>query len=159
MIPCKQKQWRASKIWEFSVFRVNFQGQISTQSSRKQFSFMNIKLGEQLLLSTFSILIIFEKLYLVNLCPIFVRSFQNLSNSWQKNEYTGLISDKRRSFSWMRNLLLQSWMDSNEYCTPNTLNQWAFWCKSLLVLNSIIYTNLEIYIFSDQTDVDLAPNS
>ena len=71
LIPCKQKQWRASKNWAFSVFKINFQGQKSTWSFWKWFSYMNIKLGEQLLLLTFSILIVFKELYLVKLCPIF----------------------------------------------------------------------------------------
>ena len=35
---------------------------------------MNIKQGEQLLLSTFSISLIFKKLYLVKMCPIFAGS-------------------------------------------------------------------------------------
>ena len=34
-------------------------------------------------------------------CPIFVGSFPNLGDSWQKNKYTGLISVERQSFSWM----------------------------------------------------------
>ena len=38
--------------------------------------------------------------------------FQSLVTVGKKNKYTGLISDKRWSFSWMCNLLLQSWMDS-----------------------------------------------
>ena len=61
-------------------------------------------------------------------CPIFVGSFQNLSDSWQKNKCTGLIS-------WMCNLLLESWMDSNILRTRcNTLNYeqrngyfWRLW--------------------------------
>ena len=48
-------------------------------------------------------------------CPIFVGLFPIHFGSWQKNNHTGLISDKRRSFSWMCNLLLQSWMDSTKY--------------------------------------------
>ena len=54
-------------------------------------------------------------------CPIFVGSFPNLSDSWQRNKYTGLISVERRSFSWMCNLLLESWMDFNiQYRYPNS---------------------------------------
>ena len=45
----------------------------------------NTELEEQLSLASLLILIIFEKLYLVNLCPIFVNSLQNLSESWEKN--------------------------------------------------------------------------
>ena len=63
------------------------------------------------------ILIIFEKLCLVNLCPIFVGSFPNLSDIWEINKYIGLISVQNCTFGWMRNFLLQSWMDSSKCVT------------------------------------------
>ena len=51
------------------------------------------ELEEQLSLKTFLISVIFEKFYLVNLGPIFVGLFPILNESWEKNKYTGLISD------------------------------------------------------------------
>ena len=48
------------------------------------FSLKNTKLEEELSLQSFSFLDILDKLYLVNLCPIFVGSLQNLSDGWKK---------------------------------------------------------------------------
>ena len=59
----------------------------------------NVKLEDQLSLMSFLILVIFKKLYLVNLCPIFVGSFQNLSDSWEENNYLGLISVQNFTFA------------------------------------------------------------
>ena len=54
-------------------------------------SLKNSKLDEQLSLGT---LLILAKLYLVNLCLIFVGSVVNLGARYQKNECIGLISDQ-----------------------------------------------------------------
>ena len=70
---------RAIKHGAFSEFRVNFRGQISTWSSWKLFSYLNIKFWEQLSLTTFSISIIIKKVYLVKMCPIFDDSASNRS--------------------------------------------------------------------------------
>ena len=57
---------------------------------------MNIKLGEQLLLATFSISIIFKKLYLVKMCPIFAGSplflFTNIKISFEYDDFYAKIS-------------------------------------------------------------------
>ena len=54
----------------------------------------------------------FDKLYLVNLCLIFVGSVVNLGAKYQKYECIGLISDQNWSFSWMPNLLIQCYQNS-----------------------------------------------
>ena len=48
-----------------------------TQSSWNQNSYLNIKLGQQLLLKAFIFLTILVKLYLVKICPIFASSASN----------------------------------------------------------------------------------
>ena len=88
----------ADKNRAFWKFRVNFGGQKLIRFLWKWFSLKNIKLEDQLSLTTFLILFIFIKLYLVNLCPIFVGSFQNLSESWEENNYLGLISVQNFTF-------------------------------------------------------------
>ena len=45
---------------------------------------MNSKSEEQLSIRSFSILIIFDKLYLVNSCPNLVSSLENLYDNWEK---------------------------------------------------------------------------
>ena len=50
------------------------------------------KLEEQLSLKSFLTSANFDKLYLVNLCLIFVGSIVNLGARYQKNECIGLIS-------------------------------------------------------------------
>ena len=57
-------------------------------------SFPNMKLEEQLSVKALLILIIFEKLYLLNSCLIFDGSFQVSSDSYERNNYAGLISDQ-----------------------------------------------------------------
>ena len=97
----------ADKNRAFSKFKVIFWGEIATWSFCKWFSLKNTKLEEQLLFRPFSILIIFEQLYLVNSCPIFVVSFENLGDSLKKTKHIGLISAQDWSFSLMPNLLIQ----------------------------------------------------
>ena len=92
-----------------SILKVKY----SLNLSKNDFFLKNTELEEKLSLKSFFILFIFEKLYLVDLCPIFVALFPILSDSWQKNKYTVLISVERGSFRWMCNLLLVCWMDSN----------------------------------------------
>ena len=65
------------KVYEISIFKVNFSGQISTESFWKWFSHLNIKLGEQLSLTTFYNCIIFEGLYFLKMCLNFVSSAAN----------------------------------------------------------------------------------
>ena len=62
---------------------------------------------------SFLILVDVRKLYLVNLCPIFVGSFQNLSKSWEGNNYLRLISSQNLTSGRMGNFFLQSKPDSN----------------------------------------------
>ena len=59
----------------------------------------NSKLEEQLSLRSYLVSFNFDQIYLVNLCPIFVNSLQNLSDSCKKNSHLGLISDQNWSFS------------------------------------------------------------
>ena len=89
-----------------------------TESLWKWFSLKNTKLEEQLSLRSFFIVIIFDQLYLVNLCPIFIGSFQNLGDSEERNWHIGLISAQSQSLSWMGNLLIQSYLDSNIHTIP-----------------------------------------
>jgi hypothetical protein len=51
----------------------------------------------------------FVNLYLVNLCLIFVGSFQVSSDSWDRNDHLGLISGQNCTFGCMGMFLLQSW--------------------------------------------------
>ena len=62
---------------------VNFQGLLSTKSSRKQFSLKNIKLEEQLLLKPFLVLVFYIKVYLVKMCLIFDGSSLAFGASYQ----------------------------------------------------------------------------
>ena len=98
----------ADKNRAFWKFGVNFRGQKLIRFLWKWFSLKNIKLKDQLSLTSFLFLIIFKKLYLVNLCPIFVDPLQNLRDSWGKNSHLGLISDQDWCFSWMLKILIQS---------------------------------------------------
>ena len=82
---CSQILKWVDKNRAFSKFKVNFWGEIATESLWKWFSLKNTKLEEQLSIRSFFISIIFDKLYLVNLCLIFVGSFQNLGDSWERN--------------------------------------------------------------------------
>ena len=70
-LSCTKRWRRAIKNRAFSEFKVNFQGFLSPKSSCKQFSLKNIELKEQLLLKLLFILVIFLKVYLVKMCPIF----------------------------------------------------------------------------------------
>ena len=45
--------------------------------------------------------------------PFFVGSFQNLGDSWERNEHVGLISAQIQSLELNGNLLAQSYPDSN----------------------------------------------
>ena len=88
---------------------VHLRGQKVIESFWKWFSLKNMKLEEQLSFTSLLILVIFEKLYLVNFCPIFVSEWH-----FSKNNYIRLISVQNCTFGWMRNFLLQFWMDSND---------------------------------------------
>ena len=84
-----------------SEFRVNFKGQISSQSYWKGFSFLNIKLGEQLWLATFSISIILKTVYLVKMCPIFYDSASNRLSRYQKILWVCSLGCKNLlNFTW-----------------------------------------------------------
>ena len=60
-----------SKIGHFQNSRSIFKVFLLPKSSCKQFSLKNIRLEEQLLLKLLFILVIFVKVYLVKMCPIF----------------------------------------------------------------------------------------
>ena len=70
-LSCSKRWRRAIKNRAFSEFKVNFQGFLLPKSSCKQFSLKNIRLKEQLSLKLLFILVIFVKVYLVKMCPIF----------------------------------------------------------------------------------------
>ena len=80
---CTKRQRRDIKNRAFSEFKVNFQGLLSTKSSRKQFSLKNIKLEEQLLLKPFLVLVFYIKVYLVKMCLIFDGSSLSFGASYQ----------------------------------------------------------------------------
>ena len=80
---CTKRQRRDIKNRAFSEFKVNFQGLLSTKSSRKQFSLKNIKLEEQLLLKPFLVLVFYIKVYLVKMCLIFDGSSLAFGASYQ----------------------------------------------------------------------------
>ena len=60
---------------------------------------MDGKLEEHFLSQSSLISFTFDQLYLVNLCPIFVGTLQNLGDILEKNKYIGLICDQNWSFS------------------------------------------------------------
>ena len=62
---------RAVKIRAFSVFKANFHALKPPKSFWKWFSIKNMKLVGQLLVKWFFVLMIFDKLYLVKIGPIF----------------------------------------------------------------------------------------
>ena len=62
---------RAVKIRAFSVFKANFHALKPPKCLWKWFSNKNMKLVEQLLVKSFYVLMIFDKLYLVKIGPIF----------------------------------------------------------------------------------------
>ena len=68
---CTKRCRRAVKNRAFSEFEVSFHGLLSAKSSCKQFSLKNIELEEQFLLKQLLILVIFEKVYIVKMSPIF----------------------------------------------------------------------------------------
>ena len=57
----------------------------------------------------------FVNFYFVNLCLIFVGSFQLSSDSQDRNDHLGLISGQNGTFGCMGMFLLQSWRLSNIY--------------------------------------------
>ena len=115
-----------TKIGQFQNSRVNYRGQISTWCYWISFSPKNSKLEEHLSLRSFSILVVFDKLYLVNSCSILVSSFENLSDSWKKTEYIGLISDQNWPFCWMGNLMIRCYVDSTTYTGSYIIDeQWV----------------------------------
>ena len=97
-------------FWEF---RVNFRGQRGIGILWRWFSLKKYKLEDKLSLTQFLILAVFKKLYLVNLCHIFVDSFQNFSESWERNNYLGLIQNF--TFARMGNFFLQSYLNSTSF--------------------------------------------
>ena len=103
----------AYKNRAFWKFEVNFRGQKVIESFWIWFSLKNIKLEEQLSLMSIFIWLTYVNLYLVNLCLIFVGSFQVSSDSWDRNDHLGLISGQNCTFGCMGMFLLQSWRLSN----------------------------------------------
>ena len=76
---------RAVKNRAFSVFKVNFHGQKPLKFFfKKKNSLKNLKLDEQLLLKWLIILIIFIKVYLVKMGPIFDGSHTSCVTRYQK---------------------------------------------------------------------------
>ena len=77
-----------TKIYKWAIknrafwnFKVNSKGQKPIKSYWKWFFIKNLLLEQQLLLRSHINKVTFKKLYLVNLCPIFVGSFENLGDS------------------------------------------------------------------------------
>ena len=107
----KISKW-ADKCRAFWKFRVNFRVQELIKFFWKWILLKNIKLEDQLSLTWYLVLFVFKKLYLANVCPIFVSSFPNFGESWEGNNYLGLISVQNFTFCWMGNFFLQSLPDS-----------------------------------------------
>ena len=76
--------WELSKIGHFQSSASIFGAKYQLNLPRKWFSFLNIKLGEQLSLATFSISIILKKVYLIKMCPIFNASATKWVTRYQK---------------------------------------------------------------------------
>ena len=92
---------RAFKNWGFSRFRINFWGQKSTRSFWKWFSYLNIKIGEQLLLTIFWILFILKKYHLVKTCPIFLQLTPKLCYKISRNLWGCSFGCKKiLNFTW-----------------------------------------------------------
>ena len=79
-----KRQRRAIKNRAFPELEVNFQGLLWTKSFCEQFLLKNIKLEKQLLLKSLLVLVIFVKVYLVKMSPIFDGSHTSCLTRYQK---------------------------------------------------------------------------
>lgn len=132
----------ASKNWAFSVFRVNFEAKNNLKSSWKWFSCMNLKLGEQLLLIKFSILVMASGRSWVQ-SPVEEPPFSCLL--WALCILA--ILTRLDKSTWDNLTLLKCWALS--HCDNTT----AFWVRNWTTQLTIINVTCMIYICIFTTEV------
>ena len=91
----------------------------------------------------------FVNLYLVNLCLIFVGSFQVSSDSWDRNDHLGLISGQNCTFGCMGMFLLQSWRLSTIYVSYN-LCRTTYVCAVMINSSQILRDSREAILKPDR---------
>ena len=83
--------------------------------------------------------------YELSKCLYLSAYFQIWVTVGKKNNFIGLISVQNCTFGWMRNFLLQSWMDSNVGVSASKTKCWPSWPSSAIQAKTIKITYYSLF--------------